>query len=95
LFYGIVIALLPDRCSIKEHGKGCVNPPEFVISIASEKDEYMIGVACERHKNAFSGKLQLLQNEGKLPQGRINFTNLKAVGTDCIKAHPDDLIQLD
>lgn len=87
--------MLPDRCSIKEHGKGCVNPPEFVISIVSDNGEYMIGVACARHKDAISGKLLALQNEGKLPKGRINFAHLKAVGTDCIKAHADDLIHLD
>lgn len=87
--------LFPDRCSIKEKGRNCVNPPEFVISIATDKDEYMIGVTCEKHKEVFSGRLSHLQNGGKLPQGRINFTKLKAIGTDCIKASPDDLIQLD
>jgi hypothetical protein len=86
--------LLPDRCSIKEKGRDCVNPPEFVISIAGNKDEYMVGVTCENHKNIISGKLETLQKEGKLPQGKINFVQLKAVGTDCIKANPDDLIQL-
>jgi len=87
--------LLPDRCSIKEKQRPCVNPPEYVISIVSEKDEYMIGVACEMHKDVFSGKLALLQKEGRMPEGRINFAKLKAVGTDCIKAAPDDFIQID
>jgi hypothetical protein len=87
--------MLPDRCSIREKGRACVNPPEFVMSILSNDGEYMIGVTCENHKNVFSGKLQSLQNAGKLPQGRINFVALKAVGTDCIKAHPDDLINIE
>lgn len=87
--------MLPDRCSIKEKGRICVNPPEFIISIVSENDEYMIGVTCERHKEVFSGKLHVLQQEGKIPQGQINFAKIRAVGTDCIKASPDDLIQID
>jgi hypothetical protein len=86
--------VLPDRCSIKQEGRRCVNPPEFVISIADGRDEYMVGVTCENHKNVISGKLTSLQHEGKIPQGKISFVKLKAVGTDCVKAAPDDLIQL-
>jgi hypothetical protein len=86
--------MLPDRCSIREKQHKCVNPPEFVISIVNGKDEYMVGVTCENHKNTISGKLEALQNEGKIQKGKINFVKLKAVGTDCVKASPDDLIQL-
>lgn len=86
--------MLPDRCSIKEKDRNCVNPPEFIISII-DKDEYMVGVTCERHKKIFSAKLESLQKEGKMPKGVINFSALKPVGTDCIKAHPDDLISID
>ncbi len=85
--------MLPDRCSVKEKGKDCVNPPEFVISIV-DKDEYMVGVTCQRHKDAVSGKITILQKEGKIPSGRINFSELRPVGTDCIKADSSDLIQL-
>ncbi len=86
--------LLPDKCSIKENGRSCVNPPEHVISVVTHQDEYMIGVCCENHKNLISGKLESLQREGKIPQGKINFVKLKAVGTDCIRSSPDDLIHL-
>ncbi|HXG73743.1 MAG TPA: hypothetical protein VNK44_02835 [Candidatus Nitrosotenuis sp.] len=86
--------MLPDRCSVKQDGKQCVNPPEFVISVRADSDEYMVGVTCETHKNTLSEKLSLLQKEGKVPNGKINFERLKAVGTDCVKANPDDLIQL-
>lgn len=86
--------MLPDRCSVKQKDRPCVNPPEFVISVVTNTDEYMIGVTCENHKNVLSGKLELLQKEGKIPNGKINFVKLKAVGTDCIKGNPDDLIQL-
>lgn len=87
--------MLPDKCSIMENGKQCVNPPEFVVSIAVENDEYMVGVTCNKHKQIVSGKIHSLQNEEKLPTGKINFSQLKAVGTDCIHGDPDDFIQLD
>ncbi len=87
--------MLPERCSIKQAGKQCVSPPEFVISVVVDKDEYMIGVCCQRHKEAVSEKLKILQNESKIPKGKINFSGLKSVGTDCIRADPDELLQID
>ncbi|MDX1533543.1 MAG: hypothetical protein R3230_05000 [Nitrosopumilaceae archaeon] len=86
--------MLPDRCSVRHEGKPCVNPPEFVISVVSTDGEYMVGVTCNKHKEAVSGKLVILQSEGKIPKGKINFSGLKPVGTDCIKADENDLIQL-
>jgi hypothetical protein len=86
--------LLPDRCSVKQKGTQCVNPPEFVISVKADSGEYMVGVTCEAHKNTLSEKLVSLQKQGKIPNGKIKFEKLKAVGTDCVKASPDDLIQL-
>ena len=86
--------MLPDRCSVKEKGRDCVNPPEFVISVAEKDDEYMVGVTCKKHKDRVSEKLIILQNESKIPQGKIKFSELKSVGTDCVRSDPDDLIQL-
>ena len=87
--------MLPDKCSVTESGKQCVNPPEFIVSIISIKDEYMVGVTCEKHKQIVSGKIGVLQNEGKIHDGKINFSPLKAVGTDCIHADTDDFVQID
>ncbi|MCV0372174.1 MAG: hypothetical protein K5793_01275 [Nitrosarchaeum sp.] len=87
--------MLPDKCSVMEGKKQCVNPPEFIVSIVVDKDEYMVGVTCGKHKHVVSGKVHILQNEGKIPSGKISFSQLKAVGTDCIHGNPDDFIQLD
>ncbi len=87
--------MLPDRCSVLQEGKQCVNPPEFVVSIIDGKDEYMVGVTCEKHKQIVSGKIEILQNDGKIHNGKINFSPLKAVGTDCIHADVDDFVQID
>ena len=78
-----------------ESGKQCANPPEFVVSVVVEKDEYMVGVTCSHHKQIVSGKIQFLQNEDKIPRGKISFSQLKAVGTDCIHGDQDDFVQLD
>jgi len=86
--------MLPDRCSVKEKGRDCVNPPEFVISVTEKDDEYMVGVTCQKHKDRVSEKLIILQNDSKIPKGKIKFSELKSVGTDCVRSDPDDLIQL-
>ena len=87
--------MLPDRCSVKHEGKGCVNPPEFVVSVFVDPDEYMVGVTCEKHKQIVSGKIQILQQQGKIPNGKVGFSKLKAVGTDCIHGDEEDFIQID
>lgn len=87
--------MLPDKCSITEKGKQCVNPPEFVVSVISNGDEYMVGVTCEKHKQIVSGKIKTLQKQGAIPLGNIGFSPLKAVGTDCIHGDQEDFIQID
>ena len=86
--------LLPNKCSIREGDKDCVNPPEYVITVVSNNDEFMIGLTCEKHKESVSLKIGSLQNDGKVPKGTVKFENLKSVQTDCIRGDPDDLIQL-
>ena len=87
--------MLPNKCSVTEKGKQCVNPPEFIVSIISGKDEFMVGVACEKHKQIVSGKIGILQNEGKIHDGKINFSPVKTVGTDCVHGDVDDFVQID
>ena len=87
--------MLPDKCSVMEEGKQCVNSPEFIVSVIDNKDEYMIGVTCEKHKQIVSGKINVLQNEGKIHNGKISFSPVKSIGTDCIHGDEDDFIQID
>ncbi len=86
--------LLPNKCSIRKGDKDCVNPPEDLITVVSGNDEFMLGITCEKHKTSVSSKIGTLQNDRKIPKGRIKFENLKSVQTDCIRGDPDDLIQL-
>ena len=88
--------MFPDRCSVKQNGRDCVNPPEYVVEIVHNDDSYMVGITCEKHKDVVAVKIGELQKIGKIPKGTLEFQKLKAVGTDCIKSNPDDvLIQLD
>lgn len=87
--------MFPDRCSVLENEKQCVNPPEFIISVVVGTDEYMIGVTCQKHKEAVSAKVRDLQTKDKIPKGKIQFSGLKPVGTDCIRMDGDDLIKID
>ena len=88
--------MLPDKCSVMEEGKHCVNPPQFIVSIISGTDEYMVGVTCQKHKQIILGKIGILQNEGKMHKGKINFASVKAVGTDCVHGDAtDDFVQID
>ena len=87
--------MFPDKCSITEQGIPRVNPPEFVVSVTVGTEEYMVGVTCDKHKQIVSGKIKILQKENKIPSGKIGFSPLKAVGTDCIHGDEEDFIQLD
>mgnify|MGYP001252007140 CR=1 FL=1 len=33
--------LLPDKCSIREGNRDCVDPPEYVIEVVSNDGEFM------------------------------------------------------
>ena len=87
--------MLPDRCAVKQSGRDCVNPPEFVVEIVHDSESYMVGITCEKHKNVVSVKIAELQKIGKIPEGILEFPQLKSVGPDCVKGDPDALIQLD
>ena len=55
----------------------------------------MFGLTCQKHKSVVTGKLGILQNEGKIHNGKISFTAVKSVGTDCVHGDVDDFVQID
>ncbi|RNJ77132.1 MAG: hypothetical protein EB829_07070 [Nitrosopumilus sp. H8] len=87
--------MLPDRCSVTESGRQCPSPPEFVVAVTADEGEYMVGVTCDAHKKIVAGKIGVLQTEGKIHAGKISFSPVKAVGTDCIHADADDFVRID
>ena len=87
--------MFPDRCDILYNNVQCPNPPTYVVSVIHGDDEYMVGVACMEHKHVVSGKVARLQRFGAIPSGTVRFTELKPVGTDCIRGDPDDIVRID
>ena len=87
--------VFPDKCSIVRGSRRCPSPPQFVVSVVSGGDEYMVGVTCHAHKMAVSEKVLQLQKAGRIPGGTVKFGPLRPVGTDCIRADPGDRIQID
>ena len=57
--------MMPDKCSVTEEGKQCVNPPEFIVSIVDGKDEYMFGLTCQKHKSVVTGNLEFCKMKEK------------------------------
>ena len=81
--------MLPDRCSIKDRNGDCPNPPSYVVSIAHNSGEYMVGVVCEKHRESMEKRLSKMQDDKELMQGQIKFVPLKSVGTDCVTNYPE------
>lgn len=93
--YVFLRVVLPNRCSIKENDMQCPNPPEFIVTITSDDaGEYMLGVTCERHKQAVLVGVSKLQRSGRAVDGRVGFTPVRPVGTDCIRSDPDEFIHI-
>ena len=87
--------MLPDKCSVAEEERRCIDPPEFIVSVVDDRDEYMVGVTCARHKKAVSDRIKILQSRGKVREGEINITPVRPVGTDCIRGNEDDLVHIE
>ena len=51
--------MFPDRCSVKQNGRDCVNPPEYVVEIVHNDDSYMVGITCEKHKDVVAVKIEI------------------------------------
>jgi hypothetical protein len=87
--------LLPEKCSIKVEGTPCQLPPAFVVSVLAEQDEYMLAVVCDDHKDILGQKFAVLQEQGKVPNGRIKFESVKTVVTDCVVGMNEDYMDIE
>jgi hypothetical protein len=87
--------LLPEKCSIKVEGVPCQLAPSYVVSIASDHGEYMLAVVCDEHKDVLQGKLASMQNEAKVPSGKIKFESVRTVTTDCVVGMNEDYVDIE
>lgn len=87
--------LLPEHCSAKIDGEECQLAPSYVVSVKSHEGEYMLAVVCGDHKGGIEARLVAMQNENKIPQGKIHFQLVKAVVTDCVMGINEDYVDLE
>jgi hypothetical protein len=70
-------------------------PPNEIVEIVdddnNENNKFMIGFACVDHRNILEKKFLLLQSKGLLPGGKVVFTTMKIIQTNCIKGTLDDM----
>jgi hypothetical protein len=87
--------VLPGSCSFVHDKKKCILPPEFIIEInENEINKYMIGLACYEHRQELEEKLVFLQNEKQIPEGKLEFTRIKIIHTNCITGNQDDIDEI-
>ena len=65
--------MFPDKCSVARKGRQCASPPEFIVSIVADKDEYMFGLTCMTHKVVVSERINFLQAQAESLTERSTF----------------------
>ena len=87
--------MFPEYCSFVFDKKKCMLPPEFIIEInENENNKYMIGLACSEHRQELEEKLVFLQNEKQIPEGKIEFTRIKIIHTNCVTGNQEDIDEI-
>jgi hypothetical protein len=87
--------LFPEYCSFVINKRKCLHPPEFVMEIDDgKKNEFMVGLTCSEHKKKLEERLLVLQRDKLIPQGKIVFTPIKVVHTNCVKGNQEDMDEI-
>lgn len=55
----------------------------------------MLGLVCDDHMNMLEERLAEMQDEGKIPKGRIKFQPVTTVTTDCVMGLNEDYIEME
>ena len=69
-------------------------PSSYIVSIASLKEEYMIGAVCIDHRDRLEERIRVMQSEGSVPMGTIKIQPAKIISTDCIKGTDEDRMEI-
>lgn len=73
----------------------CRLPPTHIVSVQSKEGEYMLAVVCDDHVKGIEGKLRGLQEEGRIPAGKIRFQPVLSVVTDCVAGMEEDYVEIE
>ncbi|MGN6629290.1 MAG: hypothetical protein ACTHKJ_05360 [Candidatus Nitrosocosmicus sp.] len=83
--------MFPENCSFVDNKNKCFLPPEYIIEVNGiENDKFMIGVTCFHHKKKLEKIFLNLQIEKRIPKGKLSFTPIKTIHTNCIKGNKED-----
>jgi hypothetical protein len=69
-------------------------PSSYIVSIASLKEEYMIGVVCNDHRDILEERIRVMQLEGNFPMGTIKILPTTIISTNCIKGTDEDRMEV-
>lgn len=90
--------MIPEQCSFSVKGSKCLLPPDFIIEInddgIDENNKFMVGLTCSEHKHLLEEKFLTLQKRDVIPQGKIVFTNIRMIHTNCIKGTDEDMDEI-
>jgi hypothetical protein len=76
---------LPKRCSHQEEYFSCTLPPSYIISIQEGKDEFLVGVFCERHCKEMEMNLASVLRRENTPGKNMKIEKLRFVSTECVR----------
>ena len=54
----------------------------------------MVGLSCSEHKKELEEKLKFLQREKHIPEGKIIFTPIKKIHTNCVVGNQEDIDEI-
>ncbi len=76
---------LPKKCSYQEKYVSCTIPPTYLFSIQEGKDEFLVGVFCERHSSEMEMKLASVLRRKNTLGRRLKIEKLRFVSTECVR----------
>ena len=60
----------------------------------TENNKFMVGLSCFEHKQKLEEKFKILQIEKHIPEGKIIFTPIKKIHTNCIVGNQEDVDEI-
>ena len=60
----------------------------------TENDKFMVGLSCFEHKQELVEKFRFLQREKHIPEGKIIFTPIKKIHTNCVVGNQEDIDEI-
>ncbi len=60
----------------------------------TDNNKFMVGLSCSDHKKDLEEKFRFLQREKHIPEGKIIFTPIKKIHTNCVVGNQEDIDEI-